>query len=89
MKNKKAASQVMWIIVTALLALLILIILLMIFGGKAGLFNSMISDCKKAGGQPTDFDKPCDEKYPYTHLYITSKDKKCCVKNIIGGSEDE
>ncbi len=80
--NKKAGSEMWWIIIGAVIALIVLIILLVMFTGKTGGLEKGLSDCSGKGGVCVSVSRekcPVNSVESSTFSCEPGTEKKCCV----------
>lgn len=77
--NKKASSNMWWIIIGAVIALVVMIVLMVMFTGKTKPLEEGLSDCGSKGGICVPGGAECPERTLSSSTFSCTEGRQCCV----------
>jgi hypothetical protein len=77
--NKKAQSNMFWIIIAAVIALVVMIVLMIMFTGKTSKLEGGLSGCESKSGVCISSESNCPKNTLKTTAFECTDNNVCCV----------
>ena len=77
--DKKASSEMWWIIIGAVIALVVLIVLMVLFTSKTRTLETGLSSCESKGGICVSSDDVCPSRTLSSNIFDCGSEQNCCI----------